>query len=692
MATETPQSAYAVRRAEIERAIDRALDEVGRFLRDHWGVTLAALATLVALCALAALSIAALRQRPAQTGVALAFALGFVVLLGVALLWLLGRPRIHWTVPGDADVAADATLSNFKAAPEVVAAAQRIVSLLRGARGLTQLDVEPMSQGVLLVGPSGVGKRALAERISVAAGAPLATVSAAGFRGRVLGADMLLIRSLYRKARRLARIYGACVIYVDDLNALGAVGATTGETGALAELLAQMASPPQRKRRWQSMLRTAGLRPARQASRAPQLVLTIGATSALAALDPALLRPGRFDRAITLAPPSSAQRAEVIAQRLSRVRHDDLDDRTMSRLVADLAGYTSTEIEQVITEAVVFAHADGRDSIGYPDLVAARETRARGVGYPRTLSALERRRLAYHAAGRAVAQAYLTPRVRVARVTMSRRLSEPGAGFVETQPVEEIVTQSADEVFASIEVALASRAAEELFLQARLDSAADDLANATQLALRSVAQWGMGDTLLSAPSLTPEQMYADPALRTQTEALLRQAHDAVRALLEQRSKAVIATAEALLERADLDGDEFAQALRQAETPTHAEMTALASVAEATLFGAPAAIDFQAPAPHLVGPVASGARMNGDGVNGTPTQTAPRPLSADAPPAFAASPSQELRADRVIDRAILRAPLRQTILRKTDPNLPAVTSVNGANGANGAGESNGKGGD
>ena len=102
---------------------------------------------------------------------------------------------------------------------------------------------------------------------------------------------------------------------------------------------------------------------------------------------------------------------------------------------------------------------------------------------------------------------------------------------------------------------------------------------ATQLALRSVAQCGMGDTLFSA-ALTPEQMYADPALRAQTEALLRQAHDAVRALLEQRSKAVIAVAEALLERGDLDGDEFAQALRQAETPTHAEMTALARLLSA----------------------------------------------------------------------------------------------------------------
>jgi hypothetical protein len=278
---------------------------------------------------------------------------------------------------------------------------------------------------------------------------------------------------------------------------------------------------------------------------------------------------------------------------------------------------------------------------------------------------------------------------------MMRRLSHAGGADVETQPLEEVATQSADEVFASIEVALASRAAEEIFLQARLDVAERDLASATELALRAVARWGMGDTLFSAASLPTERLHTAPELRAQAERLLRQSYNAVCALLERRNKAVIAVAEALLEHEDLEGDEFALILHRAETPTHAEMTALASVAEAALFGAPAAIDFQAPAPHLIGPVAPGApadeRPDSAGAAEqtpqtapAPRRTAPRPPGASGPSAFAASPSQELRADRVVDRAILRAPLRQTILRKTDPNLPAVTSANGAGGAGGAG--------
>ncbi|HET9111945.1 MAG TPA: hypothetical protein VFN78_14040, partial [Ktedonobacterales bacterium] len=273
------------------------------------------------------------------------------------------------------------------------------------------------------------------------------------------------------------------------------------------------------------------------------------------------------------------------------------------------------------------------------------------------------------------------------------------------KPLEEIVTQSAEEVFARIEVSLASRAAEELFLQARLNGVGGDLANATQLALQYVAHWGMGDTFFSAAAtMAPERMYTDPALREQAERLLRQAYNDVRALLERRRKAVIAVAEALLEREELDSDEIEQLIHEAETPTPEQVAALASVAEAALFGAPAAIDFQTPAPHLIGPVAPAvpaAPATPAQPSQQPQQVAeasaseepqpakaptPRPPTTLAPAAFAASPSQELRADRVIDRAILRAPQRQTILQKTDPNLPTVNGTNGASGAHPASES------
>ncbi|MGH2504326.1 MAG: hypothetical protein ACRDID_17600, partial [Ktedonobacterales bacterium] len=374
---------------------------------------------------------------------------------------------------------------------------------------------------------------------------------------------------------------------------------------------------------------------------------------------------------------TDAQRAAVIARALSQTPHDDA--LPLARMVTDMRGYTPTEITRAVNEALALAHGAGRERATADDFAAACAAHARAhegsAPVPvNALSATEKRRLAYTVAGRVVALVALAPQESVAHLTIRaprEQAQERRAGAQEMTP------RSADEVFAAMQIALASRVAQEVFLQARLTDAADDLAEATALALGCVARWGLGESLIATPlAQSDERLLAAPTMREQVERLLRRAYEATRALLERHRAEAPALAEALAEREDLDGAEVAELLRTANSPAPGHLSALTSVAEATLFGTPVAPDFQTPAAHVIGPVAPTAPAASAA---QPTGVAgPRVSSASGPSAFAASPSQELRADRVIDRALLRAPLRSRGARRTDPSLPAVSR--GANGA------------
>ncbi len=674
----------ATQRAQAERSIDHSLDDIGHFLRHRWwAILLAALVVWLLVAQVAPVVIAhwSMVGGALLAALEILVAVAFTALLCVALLRYLARPRVTWALPGDVLV----SFKDYKGNPDVIEAAQRIVTLLRGAKGFKEMGGE-ISQGLLLVGPQGVGKSYLAQCISAEAGVPFAFTSALSFRPMFIGMDALMVKLLYRKARRLAREYGGCIVFIDEFDAIGmtrhgasnasaptaqagGAGMLTSQAGAgaLNELLLHLDTAPLIESWGIRALRAIGL--ARGAQREP--VLTIASTATPDALDSALMRPGRFDRKIVVTAPSDAHRAEVIEYYLAKAPHEE--SLSMARLVADMAGYTPVAIKHVINEAMVLAHGEGRESITYADIATARETHEYGIRYPRSLSELEKRRLAYHEAGHVIAQAYLLPRYRVAHATIAKRLGSSGEAFVEAKPLEEIDTQSAEEIFASIEVALASRAAEELFLQTRLNGVGADLASATHLALQYVAHWGMGDTFFSAAAtMAPERIYTDPMLRGQAERLLRQAYGEVRGLLERRRKAVIAIAEALLEREELASDEIEQLIHTSEVTALDQVAALSSMAEAALYSEPVA-EPQPSAPQLVSPATSAparssmdaAPANASGSAGAISGTSLGPV------AFAASPSQELRADRVIDRAILHAPQRAPERQKTDPNLPAV---------------------
>jgi cell division protease FtsH len=600
----------ASKHQDLDKSIDKSLDDFGRFLRKKWWLVIILLVVTFYLVVYMAPFLFQLLQSPGSVIAVLFqlfFAILFVIIQFVALFWFLGRPRIYWVMPGETGVG----FADYKGNPEVLDAARRIVILLRGVKNFKEMGGQ-VSRGVLLVGPPGTGKSYLAQCIATESGVPFAYASAASFRAMFIGMDVLMIKNLYRKARRMAREYGGCIIFMDEFDAIGmsrgssnngmgmgmgmgAGGFFGGGTGGLNELLMQMDPPPMDHSWWKKLLRALGLMRGRHQA---QPVLTIGATNIPDSLDAALMRPGRFDRKIMVAPPSDRYRGEVIEYYLEKVKHEEM---SLEKLVSDMQGYTPVAIKYVINEAAVIAHFDGRDKINYRDIGQAREAHEHGIRYPRTLSYMEKRRLAYHEAGHAIAAAKLYSRMRVAHATISKRLGLGGAeAFVESKPLEEIVTQSADEIYADIQVSLASRASEQIFLDAQLNGVGGDLASATRLALYYVTAWGMdGKFFSAAATLEPETIYTDPDVREKVEELLQRAYRDVYALVDRNRAATAAIAEALIQREDLDSDEIEELIRNAERPSYAEIAA-------------AAISTAASAPYAIAAPVGAQNGNGSG--------------------------------------------------------------------------------
>jgi ATP-dependent Zn protease len=387
-----------------------------------------------------------------------------------------------------------------------------------------------------------------------------------------------------------------------------------GGTGLLNELLMQM-DPPPTDQGWKSrLLRVFGLR--RKKAEMPP-VLTCAATNLVEVLDQALLRPGRFDRKIRVEAPDATGRRDILLYYLAKVAHEpDID---VDRMVNDTMGYTPVAIKYVLNEAAVHAHFDGRTIINYDDFTMARDTHEYGIRQPvKAMSSVDKRRIAYHEAGHTVAQieyAGIT-RARFAKVTLMRygNFGAGVGGFSSTKPTEESVgaATSKEEILAHIKISLASRAAEEQFLGTRLNGVGGDFHSATELAARYLYHWGMAETIVNPTALfgvVTNQVVADNQMQDKVERVLQDQMVEVKELLARRRDDVIAIAEALIARDELNSQDVEDLLRQVQDEKVAAAAAMAVAgAPAVAALAPAATDPGAPtdrpAPPLGGTTAA----------------------------------------------------------------------------------------
>jgi ATP-dependent Zn protease len=428
-------------------------------------------------------------------------------------------------------------------------------------------------RGVLFEGPPGTGKTHLAKAMAGEAGVPVLFVSASAFQSMYYGQTNRKVRAYFRALRKSARSEGGAIGFIEEFDAIGAARSGTGPglaregvAGVVNELLVQMQSIelPTTSARVRARLADAVnlfLPAHRNVSRPtprPANVLVLAATNRAADLDPALLRPGRFDRIVHFDLPPRADRVEIADYYLGRKAHDGVD----AEAVADLtSGYSPVKIERLLDEALVTALRHGRRRMTWSDVVDAKLVTELGPTQDGGYADAERRRIAIHEAGHAVVAELAGRRVTVASVL--RRAH--ALGLVSHTDPDERQLQTAADARALITVAMAGLVAEELELGEPSTGVAADLQAATQLAAQLVGAMGVGGSRLSldaaitaGASNLSAKVLADPPSREAAERCLAEAEHRARALLVNHRDTLVSVADALYERDELTGEEVRQ--------------------------------------------------------------------------------------------------------------------------------------
>jgi cell division protease FtsH len=438
-------------------------------------------------------------------------------------------------------------------------------------------------KAILFEGPPGTGKTYMAKAMAAEAGVPFLFVSSSAFQSMFYGQTNRKIRAYFKALRRHARREGGAIGFIEELDAIGGArgnGARQGEgiPGVVNELLIQLQSFEQTP----FSLRVKGLfvdavntwlpahRRLRKPTNVPANILVIGATNRAADLDPALLRPGRFDRNIYFGLPSRSGRRDIIDYYLGKKAHEaELDEPARRETLAALtAGYSPVMIEHLMDESLVWALRRGANRFSWNDLQHAKMTEEIGLAQPVEYTEAEQRTIATHEAGHATV-AWLVGKGRKLEVlTIIKR--KDALGLLSHSEEEERFTKTKTEVRALIDIAFGGMVAEELFFGEASTGVASDLQAATLNACQMVGMLGMGTTLISSAAMEypaggiVSKVLATDEGRSEVEGMLRSAKTAVTQMLDEHQNVVEALRDALLERQELIGEEILEVIRSSQ--------------------------------------------------------------------------------------------------------------------------------
>lgn len=442
-----------------------------------------------------------------------------------------GQPRITFD-----DVA------NLEEAKEEL---REVIEFLKNPQRFQAVGAK-VPKGVLLMGPPGCGKTLLARAVAGEAGVPFFHVSGSEFVEMFVGVGAARVRDLFEQAKANR----PCIIFLDELDAVGRLrfagigGGHDEREQTLNQLLVEMDGIEQ----------NSG-------------IIVIAATNRPDVLDPALTRPGRFDRRIIIDHPDLKGREAILRVHLKgKPLANDVD---VAKLAKQTAGFSGADLANMVNEAAILAARKGRDRITMSDLMEALEKVIVGPERKsRLLSEHEKRVAAYHEGGHALVSKLLGVR-EVTKVTIIPR--GLAMGYTLNLPQEDRYLMTRQELLNEITMLLAGRAAEELIFGEVTTGAANDLERATELARRMVCEFGMSERLgpvtlgrkagpiFLGRDIVEDRNYSEAVaseIDREVRRLVEECYERAKQLLMQHRTALDAIAERLLEQETMDGDEL----------------------------------------------------------------------------------------------------------------------------------------
>ena len=540
---------------------------------------------------------------------------GALILLLAAQFFVTGKSPHTVIRPEQIDVRLADVVGIDVVKDEVVRSLQLFLSHRSFAR---EMGGRPR-RGLLFEGGPGTGKTYTAKALAAEAGVPFLFATATSFQSSFQGATSRKVRQYFRALRKSARKHGGAVGFIDEFDAIGLARHGTAMTAAPAtasllgcggleglpmtttlpaattsapftggsdlqsavnELLVQMQSfdEPTGGEKLLGKLSDAVnllLPPNRQVrgpAGKPANILLIASTNRADSLDPALLRPGRFDRRLTFELPPKVGRRQLIDHFLTRKAHlEELDlDERRDALAAVTQGYSPAMLEGLLDEALIQAVRETRTKMSWADVEHARIQIEVGLGQPVAYTDHEGRLIATHEAGHATVAWLVAPERRLEILTIVKR--RESLGLLAHGDRDDVYTRSRKELTGLIQIAMGGQVAEELFFGDVSTGPAGDLMYATQVAAQMVGAAGMTDTLVSYSAVQNSgfsdtnlvgRVLGDSEGRRRVEEMLQRQKTVVRGLLDTNQHLVAALRDALLERHELIGREITEVLEAA---------------------------------------------------------------------------------------------------------------------------------